>query len=194
MPLVQPRLALIGESRSTRFGGKVNLKFIGMAETQKHQFSILATIIVTAAIAIWFALFQDASLTELAIFSGMALAAGIAGHLAYSFLLPWRITVVATVLLVYNLVPFSIMLVSIGPTTQLLSNLDFFADLVVQPAEMAMHVEQTRDILWMLAMGLVTAIFTPAHAIHPSLPTAIITALGIGAWYATSVLILSHGG
>lgn len=164
-----------------------------MTETPKHQFSLLATIVVTAAIAIWFALFQDATLTELAIFSGIALAAGIAGHLVYTFLLPWRITVVATVLLVYNLIPFATLLASTGPTMKLLSNLDFFVDVVVQPAELAMHTTQTRDILWIIATGLVTAIFTPAHAVRPSLPTAIITALGLGAWYATGIRILSHG-
>jgi hypothetical protein len=41
-------------------------------------------------------------------------------------------------------------------------------------------------------MVLGTLLFTPAHSIRPSLPTAIITALGLGFWYASSILMLIY--
>lgn len=163
-------------------------------DAPKHQFGLRAAIVLTAAIAIWFGLFQDASLTELAIFSGAALVAGVAGHMVYTLWLPWRITVVAMVLLIYNLILFSMLLESVGLGTELFSHLDFLVDVVVLPAEMAMHFQQTSDILWMSALMSVTTIFTLAHTVRPSLPTAIITAFGVGAWYATGILIMSHAG
>jgi hypothetical protein len=51
-----------------------------------------------------------------------------------------------------------------------------------------------RDILLTLAIVLGTLIFTAAHSIRPSLPSAMITALGIAMWYGASMMIMASAG
>lgn len=62
-----------------------------MVEKSKTQFSLRAIAVLTAASAVWVAIFRDMPPTELAIVIGIAIAAGIAGHVVYARWLPWRL-------------------------------------------------------------------------------------------------------
>ncbi len=165
-----------------------------MADNQKQQFSVLSVILLTAAIAIWLTLFREASASELAIFASTAAVAGVLAHLAYTYVLAWRVTAAVTVLLVYNLALVLLLVWNVGLSNQLIDRLDLLADIVMQPAAIVTRVRSIDQVLSIGPLVLVTAIYTPAHAVRPSLPTAIITALGIGAWYAAGILILSQAG
>jgi hypothetical protein len=155
----------------------------------KTQFSIRAIAAFTVASAVWVWLFREAKPVEIAIFSGVAMTAGILGHVVYRYWLPWRVTAIVTVLLLYNAVLFVPALLHDGS-----NSFRFLFQVAFGPAEMIMHMNWHwhRDTVFMLAMVLGTLLFTPAHSIRPSLPTAIITALGLGFWYASSILMLIY--
>jgi hypothetical protein len=157
----------------------------------KTQFSLRAVVALTVASAVWVWLFREAKPVEIAIFSGVALTAGLVGHVVYRYCVPWRVTVVATVLLLYNAVLLALEVLHDGSNP-----LELLLQVAVGPAEMLMHVNWHwhRDTVFMLAMVLGTLLFTPAHSIRPSLPTAIITALGLGFWYTTSILMMIYAG
>ena len=53
-------------------------------EAPKNQFSIRAIIVLTAAIAVWFWIFADIDPVDLAVFTGIAVAAGFVAHFLYS--------------------------------------------------------------------------------------------------------------
>jgi hypothetical protein len=157
----------------------------------KTQFSLRAVVALTVASAVWVWLFSEAKPVEIAVFSGVALTAGIVGHVVYRYCLPWRVTVVAMVLLLYNAVLLALEVLHDGSNP-----LELLLQVAVGPAEMLMHVKWHwhRHTVFKLAMVLGTLLFTPAHSIRPSLPTAIITALGVGFWYGSSILMLTYAG
>jgi hypothetical protein len=160
----------------------------------KTQFSLRATATLTAAIAVWVAIFREMPPTELAILTGIAVAAGLAGHVVYARWLPWRVTVIATVLLIYNGLLGTQLLLQTGSGEPWFRRLAFLFELLVFPAEMAIRARAPRDILLMIAIVLGTLIFTAAHSIRPSLPSAIITALGIAIWYGAAMMIMASAG
>lgn len=173
-----------------------SLEFFGrpIVEKSKTQFSLRATVVLTAASAVWVAIFREMPPTELAIVTGIAVAAGIAGHVVYVRWLPWRVTVIATVLLIYNTLLGAQLLLHSGSGEPWFRRLDFLFELLLLPAEMAIRARAPRDILLMLAIVLGTLIFTAAHSIRPSLPTATITALGIAIWYGGAMMIMASAG
>lgn len=165
-----------------------------LVETPKTQFSIRSIIALTAAIAVWALIFGEAALAETTVLTGVALAAGIAAHFLYSFWLPWRITVMATVLLTYNSILFAHALQHSSSSDPVSDCLELLVDVVVQPTEMLMHAKTLREKMFLLAILFGTVFFTPAHSLHPSLPSALITALGIGIWYAAGILLMMYAG
>ena len=165
-----------------------------MTEERTSQFSLRATIVLTAAIALWLAIFREASPVELAIFSTVTLAAGVIAHLVHAYWLPWRFTVIVVVLLIYNTALAVLMLVELGGAFPLLLLLETVIQIISQPAKMAVRASGMRDILFTLGYVLGTLCFTPAHVIRPGFPTAIITAIGIGIWYTAGILIMIYAG
>lgn len=162
-----------------------------MRDRSKTQFSLRAVTVLTVASALWVWLFREARPVEITTFSSIAVTAGIVGHIVYRYWLPWRVTVVATVLLLYNALLLALLLFGGEPHP-----LKFLFTVAVQPAEMTMEYLKwhfwTRGTLVNLFIVLGTLLFTPAHLLRPSLPTAIVTALGIGFWYASSILMLTY--
>ena len=130
----------------------------------------------------------------MAVLAGVALTSGIVGHVVYTFWLPWRVTVIATVLLLYNAMLGALALLQSGSGVPWFNRLAVLFDVVVLPAEMTAHANSPRDILFSVAIVLGTLLFTPAHSIRPSLPSALITALGIGIWYGSSIMMMAYGG
>ena len=165
-----------------------------ITESPRTQFSIRAMIALTAAIALWLWIFREATPFELGIFSGIAFVAGLVAHLFYTFWLPSRITAIATVLLIYNAILVVLALWGSNSNTPVADCLEFLIDILAQPVEMLMHLSTPRQTMFTLAIVLGTILPTPAHSIRPSLPSAFITALGIGIWYAAGMLFLIYAG
>lgn len=165
-----------------------------MTEASRNQFSLLGMVILTLAVAVWLWIFRENTVQELATFSAIAFAAGLISHLVYTYCLPWRITGVLCVLLLYNGALIGIQLINSGGNIKLSESTEFIIQILRQPAEMAFWVRTTNDILMLTVIMLATVLFTPAHAIRQELPTALVTAMGIGIWYAVGILILSHAG
>jgi hypothetical protein len=76
----------------------------------------------------------------------------------------------------------------------MLARLAFLFEIVISPLELMSYETSPRDIIFWLVVVLGTVMFTPAHAIRPSLPSAIITALGIAIWYGVSIMMMAYGG
>ena len=106
-----------------------------MVETHntKTQFSLRVTIVLTAAIAGWVWILRESTPAEMAVFTGAALTAGFVGHLVYSLLLPWRITVIVTVLSLYNAILVALML--LRASLPLVDCLESLIDVVVEPVQ-----------------------------------------------------------
>jgi hypothetical protein len=154
----------------------------------KTQFSLRASVVLTAAVGFWVWIFREMSPVEIAVFGGVALTAGVVGHIVYTKWLPWRVTVIATVLLLYNsLLGVQLLLSGSGEPWLLVET-------VVLPFEMMWHAKSPRDILFVSLIVLGTLTLTPAHCIRPSLPTAIVSALGIAIWYVSSIMIMIYAG
>ena len=160
----------------------------------KRQFSLRATFILTAVSAVCVWIFGEITPVEMAVIAGIAVTAGLVGHVVYTKWLPWRVTVIATVLLVYNALLGTQLLFSTGSGTPMLARLAFLFEIVISPLELMSYATSPRDIIFWLVVVLGTVIFTPAHAIRPSLPSAIITALGIAIWYGVSIMMMAYGG
>lgn len=160
----------------------------------KTQFSLRVSVVLTAASAFWLWIFREMSPVEIVVFAGIALTAGLVGHVVYAFWLPSRVTVIGTVLLLYNAILGAQLLLQSGSAGPWFARLAVLFEIVVLPAELMRNATSPRDIVFSLAMVVGTLIFTAAHSIRPSLPTAIITAMGIAIWYGSSIMSMIYGG
>lgn len=165
-----------------------------MAEPRKIRFSIRAILALTAAFALWLWVLDGIHISEAASFAAIAMAAGLVAHLVYVYWLPWRVTGVVVVFLVYNLGLLAICLWETVGTARPTSWLDLMAIVFFAPAKMLMSAREPNELLLWAKFAIGMVVMTPAHMIRPCLPTALITALGIGIWYAAGILITMHGG
>ncbi len=188
------RLKPLGPTLITRTAMRTKMSVVTAMNKSKTQFSLRATFILIAVSAVWVWIFKDITPFEMAVVAGTAVTTGLLGHIVYTYLLPTRVTVIATVLLVYNALLGAQLLLVPSSGTPTLMRLAFLFDILVSPLEMMTYATAPRDIMFWLAMVLGTLIFTPAHAIRPCLPSAIITALGIAIWYGVSIMMMAYGG
>ena len=166
-------------------------------DDSKTQFSLSATLVVTAAFSVWFWFLAQLPGSQepgelalaIAVFTGVALAAGVAGHVVYSLWLPWRVTVIVTSLLLFNVVFF--LLNIFAGSLDLADASALLFEILLLPAR---ELVAMNWISMSLKCLLPTLILTPAHSIRPSIPSAIITALGVVAWYVTGLSIVSSAG
>ncbi|QDT58882.1 hypothetical protein SV7mr_13840 [Stieleria bergensis] len=163
-----------------------------MIETRRNQFSLAGMILLTLAVAVWLWIFRETTGRELLTFSAIAFAAGLISHGVYTYWLPWRITGLLSVLLLYNGGIVVMQLIASGGNFKLSDSGELILQILRQPIEMAFWVRTMNDILMLTVILLGTVLFTPAHTIRQELPTALITAMGIGLWYAVGILILTH--
>ena len=152
------------------------------------QFSLIGMFSLTAAFALWlFALSELRSEPiAVAIFWTLAVVAGIAGHLLYTYLLPWRGTVVT------SLIVLSVAIVAAVATYY--GDLDGVFDLLLMPIEFFSHQSWSNRIRSTIPVFACIAILTTAHPIKPSMINAIITAIGISLWYGLALLLAANAG
>lgn len=151
-------------------------------------------LVLTAACAYWMWLLSDLRHhpIDFVILAAITIACGIVGHLLYAYVLPWRVTVVVS-----NLVLFLVVCElgtgsvagGLGSLTQI-SNFFFYL-----PVDFFVHRRGWADgMSFWLPMLAGIVICTAAHPIKPSLPTAIITAIGISMWFGVAALIAINAG
>ena len=170
----------------------INKTLHPMGESSRSQFSICGILILTAAIAAWFWIFSELQLVELAVFTGIAVTSGILAHFLYSFWLPSRVTVFATVLLIYSSILVALVLLESNSSISLSSCRELLVDVLMQPIEMLTHAKTTRQIRFGSVVFFSTLFFSLAHSLRPSFPSALITAFGIGIGYAVGILMLMY--
>jgi hypothetical protein len=73
-------------------------------------------------------------------------------------------------------------------------DLQILFDAVIQPAALIAHARQLNEVLFCVVIVLGVLSFTPAHLVRPSLPSAIVSALGLGIWYGSFVMMMSRAG
>lgn len=164
-----------------------------MEQQPKTQFNLQAIFALTTAVAVWAWIFKDTSPTEMAALAIVPLVAGTIGHLTYTFVLPWRFTTTATMLILFNVVPLLLMLFAPDARDAVWDHIKFLIMITTRPAEMLAHARSS-DLSMCIAYVLGTLLLTPANALKPCFPTAMISAIGLTIWYGVGVLILSHAG
>jgi hypothetical protein len=161
-------------------------------EKNKTQFGIGEVALLTAGVAVWIwflmQLPEPVPVQAIVVFSSIALAAGFFGHVAYVYLLTWRGTVVVGAFLIYCVV---FLIMAAAESIDFSESLSLLLEALVSPAR---ELYVMSWISMSLKCLLPTLLLAPAHPIRPSLPTAIMTSLGVAAWFVTGLVILGSAG
>ena len=152
------------------------------------QFSFQGLFAVTAAFALWIFLLSDFRREPMAIVSfwTLAVVAGVNGHLIHRYLLPWRGTVVVGLLFIPLLI-FAVV-------ANLLGNGDAVVDFLLIPIDLFRHQSWGDSLRSTVPMFMCFLVLTAAHPVRPSLPSAIISAIGVSLWYGMAVMIAANAG
>lgn len=140
-----------------------------LGDCRRSQFSLRGMLVLMAACTIWLWLLLDLRQNPLgfAVLALITLAVGVVGHFLYTYVLPWRGTVLVSAIVL----PLQILGVL---SVSLLATL---------PVEFFARQSWPDRIKYTLPFLVSIVILGAAHPIKPSLPTAIITALGVSLWY-----------
>lgn len=154
----------------------------------QSQFSVRGMFSLTAAFALWLFVLEDFRREPIAvaIFWTLAIVAGVCGHLMYTYLLPWRGTVV-TSLPVLSVTIFAAMATLLGAG-------DGVIDLLALPIDLFVHQSWSDRIGSTIPVFACILVLSAAHPIKPGLINAIITAIGISLWYGLAILIAANAG
>ena len=146
----------------------------------QSQFSLRAMLVLMAACAIWLWLLLDLRQDPFgfAVFALITLAVGVGGHFLYTYALRWRGTVLVSAIVLPPLI--------LGTLTGSL--------LATLPFEFFMRQSWPDRMKYALPFLVSIVLLGAAHPIKPSLPTAIITALGVSLWYGLALLIAISAG
>lgn len=150
------------------------------------QFSLRDMLLLMAACAIWLWLLSDWRQDPFgfAVLALITLAVGVGGHVLYTYVLPWRGTVLVSAIVLPPLI--------LGGLTG--SLLDGWSFLTTLPVEFFMRQSWPDRMKFALPFLVSVVLLGAAHPIKPSLPTAIITAIGVSLWYGLSLLIAINTG
>lgn len=155
---------------------------------RESQFSLRGMLYLTAAFALWLVVLSDlrSEPTAVAIFWTLAIVAGVCGHLMYTYLLPWRGTVV-TSLIVLSVTIFAAVASFFGAG-------DGVIDILTLPIDLFVHQRWSDRIEFTIPVFVCIFVLAAAHPIKPGLINAIITAIGITLWYGLAILIAANAG
>lgn len=152
------------------------------------QFNLRGMLYLTAAFALWLVVLPDlrSEPIAVAIFWTLAIIAGVCGHLMYTYLLPWRGTVV-TSLIVLSVTIFAAVATLFGAG-------DGVIDILALPIDLFVHQSWSNRIWFTFPVFACILILLAAHPIKPGLINAIITAIGVSLWYGLAILIAANAG
>ena len=164
----------------TRRTGKLN--------RGESQFNLRGMFLLTAAFAHWFWLLSDFRREPIAfaVLGAITVTSGIGGHLLYAYLLPWRGTVLIS-LIVLPAVVFATLGVLLGAG-------DGVVALLLMPIDFFAHQLWSDRIRFTIPVFASIAILAAAHPIKPGLLSAIISAIGVSLWYGMALLIGANAG
>lgn len=150
------------------------------------QFGLRDMLLLMAACAIWLWLLSDWRQDPFgfAVLALITLAVGVGGHFLYTCVLPWRGTVLVSAIVLPPLI--------LGGLTG--SLLDGWSFLTTLPVEFFMRQSWPDRMKFALPFLVSAVLLGAAHPIKPSLPTAIITAIGVSLWYGLALLIAINAG
>jgi hypothetical protein len=150
--------------------------------------SLRSLFALTAVFALWLFLLSDFRREPLAIVLiwALAIAAGIAAHVLYIYVLPWRGTVLISLLVLPALLFVSSGLL-FGAREEMLWILG-------TPIGFIAHESWSELLFFTIPYITCAAALATAHPIKPSLTNAIITAMGISIWYGMALLIAASAG
>ena len=115
--------------------------------------------------------------------------AGILGHFVYKFLIRARFIVPIVVLLIVNTALQALFLARSGSL-----NLRLMAELPLLIPGSIRFTPLSSSVIFVLGVVFSVGIFMLAHPIRPNLRNALVSAMAIVAWYATSLMILNYAG
>ncbi len=153
-----------------------------------HHISLRGMFVLTAAWSYWIWLMSDFrhELVFLTLLAAITLSAATGAHLLYKYLLPWRGTVVVSLLVLPALV--------FGAFAVLLGAADGVVVLLTAPIDFYVHQGWSERLRFSIPVFAGVLVLAVAHPIRPSWITANITALGISLWYGVALLILANAG
>ncbi len=154
----------------------------------QSQFSLRGMFALTAAFALWLFLLPDFRREPIAIavYWTIAIVAGICGHLIYTYLFPWRGTVL-TSLAVLSVVIFTSLAAMFGAG-------DDVINILIIPIDLFMQQRWPARIRTTVPVFACIAALAAAHPIKPGLISAILTSTGILMWYGLVAVIAASAG
>jgi hypothetical protein len=154
-----------------------------------HPISLRSLFALTAVFALWLFLLSDLRREPVAIVVlwTIAIAAGVAAHALYIYLLPWRGTVLITLLVLPAVLFVSSGLLFGARAKEMLWILG-------APVGFIGYESWSQRLYFTIPYITCAAALASAHPIKPSLTNAIITALGISIWYGMAFLIAASAG
>ena len=162
-----------------------------MDQQRNPQFSLATVITLMTATAIWFwFVFQGSGWKGpgIVMLTALTVGAGMVGHTLYTFVLPIRFVVVAVVSFVALALP-AFLLFFLAGSADLPRAAGCMLEAIIGPARALVTGDSMLERSAIIKCWLTTGLLLPAHAIRPNWATAIITSLGVAAWFSTGFLL-----
>jgi hypothetical protein len=151
--------------------------------------SLRSLFALTAVFALWLYLLSDFRREPLAIVViwTIAIASGVAAHVLYIYVLPWRGTVLITLLVLP-----AVLFVSWGLLFGARAKTMLW--ILGTPFGFIGYESWSELLFFTIPYIACAAALAAAHPIKPSLTNAIISAMGISIWYGMAILIAASAG
>ena len=153
-----------------------------------NPFSLRSLFALTAVFGLWLFMLSDFRQEPIAIVViwTVAIASGVAAHVLYIYVLPWRGTVLISLLVLPALLFVGSGLL-FGATESMLW-------ILTTPVAFITRESWSERLFFTIPYIACAAALAAAHPIKPSLTNAIISAMGISIWYAMAFLIAASAG
>jgi hypothetical protein len=155
---------------------------------EANPFSLRNLFVLTAVFGLWLFLLSDFRQEPIAIVViwTVAIASGVAAHVLYIYVLPWRGTVLISLLVLPALL-------FIG-SGLLFGSTEVMLWILMAPVAFITRESWSERLFFTIPYITCAAALAAAHPIKPSLTNAIITAMGISIWYGMAFLIAASAG
>ena len=153
-----------------------------------NPFSLRSLFALTAVFGLWLFLLSDFRQEPIAIVViwTVAIASGVAAHVLYIYVLPWRGTVLISLLVLPAL-----LFVGSG---LLFGSTEVMVWILMAPIAFITRESWSERLFFTIPYISCAAALAAAHPIKPSLTNAIISAMGISIWYGMAFLIAASAG
>lgn len=156
---------------------------------EARQFSLRGLFVLTAVCGFWLFVLSElrSEPMAIAVLWSIAIGAGVAAHLLYSYVFRWRGTVLVSLLIL--------------PALSFLAAGRYFGVahddiiwLLTVPARLFSSQSWSESLFVTFRYIASVVVLAAAHPIKPSLTNAIISAMGISIWYGLALLMAAGAG